>query len=133
VETFAIAFLGFAEIVSEGIDSQEANEGVQLAHSVLEWSAGQTPLVQRHEIEHRLGRGGAPVLDHVSFIADDTEPRDGVQERRGHLPLVGFVGRDDLLLDLFVKPFVLLRGHARLLAVATFVEIRRIVHRLSLL
>lgn len=92
-----------AEVVGVRVHAQEADERVELAHTVLwqsnsntvmasilmpasvlldpvscpdlERRAGEAPLVERGEGEHGVGRGRAAGLDVVRLVQDDAEPR----------------------------------------------------------
>ena len=50
------------------IHAQEADQGVELAHPVLEGSSRQAPLVERGEGKDGLGGAGGAGLDIMSFI-----------------------------------------------------------------
>ncbi len=63
VQRLARAALAAAVVVGMRVNTQEANERVQLTHSVLQRRAGETPLVEGDEVEYSLGSAGATVLD----------------------------------------------------------------------
>jgi hypothetical protein len=57
------------------IHAQEADQGVELTHPVLEGSSREAPLVERREGKDGLGSAGGARLDIMRFIQDDAEPR----------------------------------------------------------
>ena len=57
------------------IHAQEADQGVKLAHAVLERSSREAPLVERGEGKDGLGGAGRAGLDVVRLIQNDAEPR----------------------------------------------------------
>ena len=77
VQALAAALLPLlvTEVIRVREDPEESNQAVQLSHPVLQGGAAQGPLVAAVQRKHRLGRAGAPVLDAVSLVQDDSPPR----------------------------------------------------------
>jgi hypothetical protein len=59
------------------ITSQESDQGIQLADSILQWCSGQAPFVLCVQRESGLGGVGTSLLNIVSFIENHTEERVG--------------------------------------------------------
>lgn len=64
------------KVVREGVQAQEADEGVELVHTVLKRRAGEAPAVARLQRKRGL-RGVTPaVLDAVRLVQHDPPPPD---------------------------------------------------------
>ena len=66
MQRLAIALL--AEVVREGIASQETDEAVQLADTILQRGTRETPSILRLKLEGSFSGVSRPLFDVVSFI-----------------------------------------------------------------
>jgi hypothetical protein len=66
VQRLAIAKL--AEVVCVGVTTEESDDTIQFAHSVLEWSTGQTPSEVALQFEGGFSSVSGALFDIMSFI-----------------------------------------------------------------
>ena len=57
-----------------GTDVEEMEDGVQIPKAVHDRCTGQTPSVDRVEVERCFGSSSGLISDHVSFVQDDSVP-----------------------------------------------------------
>ena len=70
-----------AEVVGEGTDFEEAEEGEELADAVLNWCARETPFVCASQREAGFGNAGLARLDTVRLVKDQAVKVDGMNWR----------------------------------------------------
>mmetsp|Transcript_15730 Transcript_15730/g.31502 ORF Transcript_15730/g.31502 Transcript_15730/m.31502 type:complete len:86 (-) Transcript_15730:232-489(-) len=68
VHAFAVAIFEATIVICHGVQSQEANQAVKLAHSVLEWCSGQCPAVDADQRKCCICCLRAARFDHVGLI-----------------------------------------------------------------
>lgn len=74
VEGAALRLVG--KVVREGVEAEEADEGVELVDAVLQRRAGEAPPVARRQRKRGLRRVAAPVLDAVGLVEHHPPPPD---------------------------------------------------------
>jgi len=96
MKTFTITLL--AEIMTEWIGTQEPDQGVKFSDSILQGSAGETPLVLRIKGECGFSCVCGPFFDIVCFVKND--PIGQLILTQGILKLTCAIGKSERAISL---------------------------------
>mmetsp|Transcript_4826 Transcript_4826/g.8903 ORF Transcript_4826/g.8903 Transcript_4826/m.8903 type:complete len:102 (+) Transcript_4826:2340-2645(+) len=80
VKTLAVTVLCTAEVVSHRVDSQETDQRVQLANTILKWCPSQAPTMNTNQRESCISSAAASRLDAMRFVEDDSPPAHAVED-----------------------------------------------------